>query len=78
MVPFHPRDSQLSRMEVMALSLVEAARRGLPTLFYRIDAAAAEMVHENSPAHSGPMYKTLKPAILFPVVQEFPFRPAGG
>ena len=36
------------------------------------------MVHEKIPEHGGPMYKTLKPAILFPVVQEFPFRPAGG
>ena len=40
-------------------------------VFYRIDAAAAEMVHGKIPEHGGPMYKTLKMAKLFPATTSF-------
>ena len=40
-------------------------------VFYRIDAAEAEMVHGKILQTSGPIYKTLKTAILFPTLQEF-------
>ena len=52
---------------IVLLAIVEPGRPPRSALM-RIDAAAAEMVHENSGAHSGLMYKTLKPATLFPVV----------
>jgi hypothetical protein len=36
-------------------------------VFYRLDAAEAEMVHRKLLKTSGPIYKTLKTAVLFPV-----------
>ena len=40
-------------------------------VFYRLDAAEAEMVHGKILETSGPIYKTLKTAILFPVAGIF-------
>jgi hypothetical protein len=39
--------------------------------YYRIDAAEAEMVHGKIPRNSGPIYKTLKTAVLFPAAGIF-------
>jgi hypothetical protein len=47
-------------------------------LFYRLDAAEAEMVHRKILQTSGPIYKTLKTAKLFPRLQELFNGPAGG
>ena len=70
-VPVHFRVSRLCRMEVMALSLNWAARQELSTCIYRLDAAGSEMVHGQILQTSGPIYKTLKTAILFPVAGFF-------
>ena len=66
-VPVPLRVSQLSRIEVMALSRNWQLDESYLPVFYRLDAAEAEMVHRKILETCGPIYKTLKTAILFPV-----------
>src|SRR5271157_4136327 len=40
-------------------------------VFYRLDAAEAEMVHGKIRRDSGPFYRTLKTLVLFPAGEDF-------
>jgi hypothetical protein len=70
-MPVPLRVSQLSRFEVMALSRNGQLDETCLLVFYRIDTAEAEMVHKKLLQTSGPIYKTLKPAKLFPAWKDF-------
>jgi hypothetical protein len=73
MLPVHFRCSQLSRIEVIALSLAQTVDGALLrttynlTLFYRIDTVKSETVHEQlEKRFDRRKYKTLEPAKLLP------------
>ena len=70
--------SQLSRIEVMALSRNGQLDESCLHVFYRLDAAEAEMVHGKILQICGPIYKTLKTAKLFPRSPRIFNGPVGG
>jgi len=62
----------------MALSRKGQSDEDCLHVFYRIDAAWPEMVHEKIPPRDVPIYKTLETAILFPLATTSLESPAPG